>query len=198
MHARAILRTRLFHYTAVAVIAFTIGSASVVLAASSGAVQLPAFRLGDGTNPNQYAKVNADGSLEVSVSNQPSTQQVSGTVSVSNFPSTQNVNVTAGTVVTKPSVATRGIDEFFGPLGHGESDSATFTPVKASYINVTSISGDIEVEIHGTVGRVFRAFLGDNEVHAITLTQQIPVDTIEVHCTNVLLDCAAEIYIFGD
>jgi len=198
MHLRDLLRTRVLRYTAIAVMAFSVGSASVVLAAGSGAMQLPTFRLADGTNPEQYAKVDAAGNVQVAVANQPSTQQVSGAVSVNNFPSTQNVSVTGGAVRTTPTVATRQVERFFGPLDAGEGGSSSFTTLNASYINVTSISGDVEVDVRGPLGRVFRAFLGDNEVHMISLTQQIPVNIIEAHCTNVILPCAAVVYIVGD
>ena len=195
MHLRGLLRTRVFRYTAIAVLAFSVGSASVVLAAGSGAMQLPTFRLGDGTNPDQFAKVDAAGSLQVSVANQPGTQQVSGTVSVNNFPATQNVS---GTVKTTPSLATRLIDRFFGPLDAGDSGDDSFTPINASFINVTSISGTIEVSINGSIGQVFDAFLGDNEVHTMTLTQQIPLSSIHVHCANVVFPCAAHVIIVGN
>lgn len=89
-----IANTRIFRYAGVATLAFMIGSAGVVVAAGSGAVQLPTFRLADGTNPDQFAKVDANGNVQVSVNNQPQQQQVTGTVSVSNFPATQPVSGT--------------------------------------------------------------------------------------------------------
>lgn len=100
MRASDLLRMRVLRYTAVAVLAFSVGSASVVLAAGSGAVQFPTFRLADGTNAERYAKVDALGNVQVSVNNQPSTQQISGSVSVSNFPATQPVS---GTVSVTPT-----------------------------------------------------------------------------------------------
>ena len=190
-----LLRPHVWRYALVAVLAFTIGSAGVVFAASTGAVSLPAFRLADGVNPDQVATVDAGGNVHVSVANQPATQQVTGTVSVSNFPSTQNVS---GAVSTTPSVATRSVNRFFGPLDAGEEQTATFTSINASLINITSISGDVEVIVSGTVGVVFDAFLGDNEVHAITLTQRVPVSAVIAVCTNVILPCAAHVMIFGD
>lgn len=87
-----IISTRVLRYTATAVLAFMAGSASIVLAAGSGAMQLPTFRLADGVNTEQYAKVDAAGNVQVSVNNMPATQQVSGTVNVGNFPSTQQVS----------------------------------------------------------------------------------------------------------
>src|SRR6266545_2796403 len=77
MSLRGLLRTSVFRYTSVAVLALTLGSASVVLAASTGAMQLPTFRIADGTDPERLAKVDAAGNLQVSVNNTPSTQQVS-------------------------------------------------------------------------------------------------------------------------
>jgi hypothetical protein len=158
-------------------------------------MQLPVFRLADGTNPEQFAKVDAAGNVQVSVNNQPSTQQISGTVSVSNFPATQNV---AGTVRTTPSLATRSVGHFFGPLDPGESGDHTFTTVNASYLNVTSISGTINVAISGPIGQIFYAFLGDNEVHMIALTQQIPLNSIHVNCANVVFPCAVQVNIVGN
>jgi hypothetical protein len=101
MKLRRLAHTRVIRYTTIAVLAFTLGSATVVLAASSGAMQLPAFRLADGTNPEQFAKVDAAGNVHVSVNNLPGTQQISGTVDVSNFPTTQQVSGTVS--VTAPS-----------------------------------------------------------------------------------------------
>jgi hypothetical protein len=189
------LRTPVWRYMVIGVLTFTLGSASAVFAASSGALTVPRFSLADGTNPDQLAKVDADGSVHVTVSNQPSTQQVSGTVSVNNFPATQNVS---GTVRTTPSLATKTVNRFFGPLDPGEDQTSTFPTINASLINVTSISGDIEVRVRGPIGTVFDAFLGDNEVHALTLTQQVPIDAIDVSCTNVILPCAAHVMIAGD
>jgi hypothetical protein len=101
MSLRGVLRASVFRYTGVAVLALSLGSASVVLAAGTGAMQLPSFRIADATDPERLAKVDAAGNLQVSVNNTPSTQQVSGTVSVSNFPATQQVSGTVS--VTAPS-----------------------------------------------------------------------------------------------
>jgi len=90
----SVASARIFRYAGIATLAFMIGSASVVLAAGSGAMQLPSFRIADGTNPDQFAKVDASGNVQVSVNNMPSSQQVTGTVSVSNFPATQPVSGT--------------------------------------------------------------------------------------------------------
>jgi hypothetical protein len=89
-----LLSLRAVRYAFVGVLAFALGSVSVAAAAGSGAVQLPSFRLGDGTNPDRYATVDTGGNLHVSVSNQPSSQSVTGAVSVTNFPTTQQVSGT--------------------------------------------------------------------------------------------------------
>jgi hypothetical protein len=182
---------------AIATLAFLVGGAAVAQAGPPNGI-LGIVRISDGANETRLAAVDAAGNLQVKVNNLAATQTVSGTVSVDNFPATQNVNVTNGAVKTTPSLATRSIDRFFGPLDAGDSGHSSFTPLNASFINVTSISGDIHVIISGSLGRVFYAFLGDNEVHTMALTQQIPVNDIEVHCTNVVLPCAVQVLIFGD
>jgi hypothetical protein len=101
MSLRGVLRASVFRYTGVAVLALSIGSASVVLAAGTGAMQLPTFRIADGTDPDRLAKVDAAGNVQVSVNNMPLTQQISGTVNVGNFPATQPVSGTVS--VTAPS-----------------------------------------------------------------------------------------------
>lgn len=196
--ARLIPRSPTFRYMLAAVLAFALGSATVVEAANSGAVTLPMFRLADGVNPNQLAAIDADGNVHVSVSNQPSTQEVSGTVSVSNFPSTQNVNVTGGTVKTNPAVATKGVARAWGPLGAGDEASSTFASVNASYIGVLVTGGDVDVTISGSLGTVFDNILGDNQNAILNLTQQIPVDSIHVSCENVIEDCRVQVFVFGN
>jgi hypothetical protein len=191
MYVRDLLRTRVLRYTAIAVMAFTVGSASVVLAASSGAMQLPVFRLADGTNPDQFAKVDAAGNVQVSVNNPPQTQQISGTVSVSNFPTTQNVNVTAGTVLTKPSVATRAIRPSL-LMEAGESASESFTAINASFIAIHT-SDDMQVFVFGSIGDIL---LPNNR--EMSFTQRVPVNGIRANCFNILLDCAVFLTIIGD
>lgn len=197
MRASDLLHAHVLRYTVIAVLAFSIGSASIVFAASSGAVQLPTFRLADGTNPDQLAKVDANGSVQVSVANQPTSQQISGAVSVTNFPSTQNVNVTGGTLRTTPSLVTRSVSRS-RVLDAGENDSYSFTSINASFINVSSSNGDVLVQIWGSVGQVFSATLGDDEVHTISLTQQIPLDSLRLFCFNSILSCSVSVVIFGN
>jgi hypothetical protein len=202
-------RARTLRYVVIAVVAFSLGGVMTVQAVAPSGI-LGMVQIADRTDPTRLAAVDADGNVQVEVNNLAATQTVTGTVNVGNFPTTQAVNGTVnvgnfpttqavnGSVKTTPSLATRGLERFFGPLDPGGSGHSSFTPLNASYINVTSISGDIEVDIQGSLGRVFRAFLGDNEVHMISLTQQIPVNDISVHCTNSVFPCAAVVYIFGD
>ena len=194
MHLSDLLRTRVLRYTAVAVMAFSAGSASIVLAASSGAMQLPVFRLADGTNPDQFAKVDAAGNVQVSVNNQPSTQQISGNVSVNNFPATQNVT---GAVTTTPSVASKAIIRSFS-FDAGESGQSSFNQVNASYILAWAHFGDIRVRISGPLGQVWVMDLGDNENRPLFFTQRIPVTLITAECLNVVLNCGATVHIYGD
>ena len=187
-------RARTLRYVLIAVVAFSLGGVMTVQAVAPSGI-LGTVQLADRANPAQLAAVDTAGNVQVKVNNLAATQTVSGTVSVNNFPTTQAVS---GTVKTTPTLATRSIDRFFGPIDAGEGDHSSFTSLNASFINVTSISGDIHVIISGSLGRVFYAFLGDNEVHTMSLTQQIPVNDIEVHCTNSILSCAAQVLIFGD
>jgi hypothetical protein len=197
MRLHGLLRTRVLRYTAIAVLAFSVGSASVVLAASSGAMQLPVFRLADATNPEQLAKVDAAGSVQVSVNNQPSTQQISGTVSVSNFPATQNVNVTGGTVTTKPSVATRQVVKSFLIEANTGSHTETFTVINASFIHISSDNG-IRVLIFGPLGTVLSRLDIDNDHQEWSFTQRIPVTSIAVECHHLVEDCDGLVVIIGD
>jgi hypothetical protein len=187
-------RARTLRYVAIAVVAFSFGGVMTVQAVAPSGI-IGTVQLADRTNATQLAAVDAAGNVQVKVNNLAATQTVSGTVSVDNFPATQPVS---GTVKATPTVATRSIDRFFGPIDAGKGGHDSFTSLNASFINVTSISGDIQVIISGSLGRSFYAFLGDNEVHTMSLTQQIPVNDIEVHCTNVVLPCAVQVLIFGD
>jgi hypothetical protein len=187
-------RARTLRYVLIAVVAFSLGGVMTVQAVAPSGI-LGTVQLADRANPAQLAAIDSAGNVQVKVNNLASTQAVSGTVSVDNFPTTQAVS---GTVRTTPTVATRSIDRFFGPIDHGNTGHSSFTSLNASFINVTSISGDIRVIISGSLGRVFYAFLGDNEVHTMSLTEQIPVNDIEVFCTNVVLSCAVQVLIFGD
>lgn len=126
--------------------------------------------------------------------------QISGSVSVSNFPAfpaTQNVNVTGGTVTTTPSVATTGISRHIS-LDAGGSGITSFTAINASYVDIRTVFGDIDVTISGPLGVVWRLEMGDDENHPLFFTQRIPVSTITSSCNNAVLNCAATVYIFGD
>ncbi len=195
MHVSDLLRTRVLRYTAIAVLAFSVGSASVVLAASSGAMQLPVFRLADGTNPEQFAKVDAAGSVQVSVNNQPLTQQVSGTVSVSNFPATQNVNVT-GTAAVRPAVVTRAVSKGF-TIAAGEIEYESFTTINASYVHVQAFGNDVNIFLQGPLSVVVRLDQSVNH-YEMSYTQRIPVNLIGIRCTNLVLECNVSVIIMGD
>jgi len=88
---RVVPRSARMRYVLVAVVAFTLGSATIVEGAQ---VVSGIFRLADGTDGTRLAAVDQAGNVQVKVT--------SGTVGVSNFPSTQNV---AGTVAASDANA---------------------------------------------------------------------------------------------
>jgi hypothetical protein len=135
-----LVRTRVFRYTSIAVLAFTLGSASVVLAAGSGAMQLPVFRIADATNPEHLAKVDATGNLQVSVSNQPATQQISGTVNVGNFPATQAVTGTVNVTATTGRVILLGTN-VNAPTGNGNGPAGVDTSDCRSLVGMARHAG---------------------------------------------------------
>ncbi len=85
---RAIPHTISTRYILIAILSFTIGSATIVQAAPG----MPLFRLADGTDGSRVATIDADGDLQVKVKNAAATQSVSGTVNVGNLPTTQAVS----------------------------------------------------------------------------------------------------------
>ena len=103
MLKRFVPRSSRVRYLLVAVLAFTLGSATIVEAAPAIAL----IRLADATDATKIAAVDGTGNVQVKVNNLPTTQAVSGTVGVSNFPSTQNVagTVNVGNLPTTQNVA---------------------------------------------------------------------------------------------
>jgi hypothetical protein len=99
---------RTLQYVLIAVVAFTLGGATVVQAVAPSGI-LGNVRIADRSDETRFAAVDADGNVGVKVSNFAATQQVSGTVSVSNFPTTQNVNVTGNTAASP--IFVRDVDE---------------------------------------------------------------------------------------
>lgn len=77
---RLVPRSLKVRYAWIAILSFTIGSATVVEAAPTIAV----FRLADGADATMLAAVDASGDQHVKVNNFPTTQAVSGTVTVGN------------------------------------------------------------------------------------------------------------------
>jgi len=185
-------RARTLQFVAIAVVAFSLGGATVVQAVAPSGI-LGTIRLADRTDETRLAAVDADGNVQVKVNNLSATQQVSGTVSVSNFPSTQNVNITAGTVNTRPTVATRTVRRAI-TVDAGESETVTFTAINASFIQV---KGEGIVRISGSIGEVV-LFEEDDEHIEIAYTQRVPVDDIFVACNHTLLDCFVVVNIVGD
>jgi hypothetical protein len=211
MRLRDSLRTPVLRYTAIAVVAFSVGSASVVLAASSGAMQLPVFRLADGTNSEQLAKVDAAGNVQVSVNNQPSTQQISGTVSVSNFPATQgvsvsnfpatqNVNVTGGSLDVSSSLATQS--RFFVlSTQPGFTKAQSFPTINASLIIVDPRRSDVSFLFFNNTPSGINPTFGFRSPPGplvIPLNQRIPMTSAQITCFNVVGDCEPTIAIVGD
>jgi hypothetical protein len=76
------------HYVLIAVIAFSLGGATVVQAVAPGGI-LGVVRLADGTDDTHLAAVDASGNVGVKVSNFPATQPVSGTVGVVGSPTVE-------------------------------------------------------------------------------------------------------------
>jgi hypothetical protein len=185
-------RVRTLQYVLIAVVAFSLGGATVVQAVAPSGI-LGTVRLADRTDETRLAAVDADGNVQVKVNNLSATQQVSGTVSVSNFPATQNVNITGGTVSTRPSVATRTVRRAI-TVSAGESETVTFTAINASFIQV---KGEGIVRISGSIGEVV-LFDEDDEHIEIAYTQRVPVDDIFVACNHTLLDCFVVVNIVGD
>ncbi|HEY6958740.1 MAG TPA: hypothetical protein VI814_07950 [Candidatus Limnocylindria bacterium] len=95
-------RSAQLRYVIVAILAFVLGSATVVEAAPA----IASFHLADGTDPTRLAAVDANGNQQVNVNNFPTTQAVSGTVSVGNLPATQAVS---GTVSVSNLPATQAV-----------------------------------------------------------------------------------------
>lgn len=141
MDLRRLARTRVIRYTTIAVLAFTLGSATVVLAASTGAMQLPTFRLADGTNPDQVAKVDAAGNVHVSVNNLPGTQEISGTVSVGNFPTTQQVSGTVSVTAPSGRVILLGTN-ITAPTGNGNGPAGVDTSDCRSLVGMARHPGN--------------------------------------------------------
>ena len=187
-------RVRTLRYVLVAVVAFTVGGATVVQAVTpngiSGIVQLA-----DRTDPTHLAAVDAAGNVQVKVNNLAATQTVSGTVSVDNFPATQNVNITGGTVNTRPSTATREV--FQQPrLDAGKSGTNSFGVINASYIHVFSDNGMFLI-LRGPLGVVMELNI-DGDHREIALAQRIPISSIDYSCPNILDPCDADLVIIGD
>lgn len=97
---RLIPRSANLRYFLIAILAFSIGSATVVEAAPA----IDLFRLADGTDATKVAAVDASGNLQVKVNNLPTTQAVSGTVNVGNLPATQPISGTVN-IGNSPTVA---------------------------------------------------------------------------------------------
>ena len=184
---------RTLRYVLVAVVAFSVGGATVVQAVAPSGI-LGTIRISDGANDTRLATVDAAGSLQVKVTNPATTQTVSGHVDVDNFPSTQDVNVTGGTVNTRPAIATRTLRKFI-VVEAGESDTTTFTTLNASFIQVR---GDATfVRVIGPLGEAVQFDDGDRHIEA-TYPQRVPINTIFTVCSNVVLDCRALVNIVGD
>jgi hypothetical protein len=90
---------RTLQYVLIAVVAFSLGGATVVQAVAPSGI-LGTVRIADRSDETRVAAVDANGNVGVNVNNFAATQQVSGSVSVSNFPATQNVSVTGNTAAT--------------------------------------------------------------------------------------------------
>jgi hypothetical protein len=101
---------RTLQYVLIAVLAFTLGGATVVQAVAPSGI-LGTVQLADRTDTTRLAAVDAAGNVQVKVNNLAATQAVSGTVSVSNFPTTQNVNITGGGNTATSPIFVRDVDE---------------------------------------------------------------------------------------
>ncbi len=195
---RFVPRSAQARYLMIAALSFTLGSATIVQAA--GPVTA-IFRLADGTNAEQFAKVDAAGNVQVSVNNQPSTQQINGTVNVSNLPATQNVNVTGGSLAVSSSLATKS--RFFTvaafPGGEGLEN---FPTINASLIIVDPRRSDVSFTFYhytlssGVTTRF--GFRSPSGPLVIPLNQRIPVNQVQIDCFNVIGDCEPTIAIVGD
>src|SRR6266571_7407367 len=130
---RHVLRIRFQGYLVTAIAAFMLGSATIVLAAVSGAVKIDSFHLADGTNPDQLAKVDTSGNVAVSVANTPS-------VSVANSPSV----TLSGTPTVK--VARQPFQQFVSALHVGAfgEDCATVTIPDGMRLTIESFTADAE------------------------------------------------------
>jgi hypothetical protein len=184
---------RTLRYVLVAVIAFSLGGAAVAQAVAPSGI-LGTIRIADAANDTQLAKVDPAGNLQVKVTSAAATE-VSGTVSVSNFPATQNVNVTAGTVLTRPAVATRRIETSL-LMDASESDFENFTTaINASFIMI-STDDDMSVFINGSIGEVL--LLEGSGHREMSFTERVPVDHIRGVCHNAVFQCFVDVSIIGD
>jgi hypothetical protein len=195
---RFVPRSAQARYLTIAALSFTLGSATVVQAA--GPVTA-IFRLADGANPEQLAKVDAAGNVQVSVNNHPSTQQISGAVSVSNLPTTQDVNVIGGSLAVSSSLANKS--QFFTLSAlPGTGTGKSFPTINASLIIVDPRRSDVSFTFMNftlpsgiTTSFGFRSPPGPL---VIPLNQRIPVTRVQIDCFNVIGDCEPTIAIVGD
>src|SRR6266568_1622860 len=136
---RHVLRIRFQGYLVTAIAAFMLGSATIVLAAVSGAVKIDSFHLADGTNPDQLAKVDASGNVAVSIANTPS-------VSVANSPSV----TLSGTPTVK--VARQAFQQFVSASTTGSESCAAVTIPNGMRLTIESFSADA---VGATAPRVY-------------------------------------------
>jgi hypothetical protein len=142
-------------YVLIAVLAFALGSATVVQAVAPSGI-LGTVQLADRTNTAHLAAIDADGNIGVKVSNLAATQTVSGTVSVSNFPTTQNVSVTgnsAGTPIFVQDVDAAGKNAYVQGLCANDTtctDSPPTVPAGKRFV-IEQVAGECNV---GTGSRI--------------------------------------------
>jgi hypothetical protein len=215
MAYRDLLRTRVLRYTAIAVLAFSVGSASVVLAASSGAVQLPTFRIADGTNPEQFAKVDAAGNVQVSVNNFPATQPVSGSVSVTNLPATQLVTGTvnvANLPATQPVSGTVAVSNFPSQqqlvathvesvvvfAAAGQTDSVSLPARNVSFVNVVMQNPGCTFRLFTPAGPPSMLFDPRGADLQVAFPVRLTVNKVSWENHNLIGNCDMFIYLVSD
>jgi hypothetical protein len=188
-------RVRTLQYVLVAVVAFSLGGATVVQAVAPGGIT-GVVQLADRTDNTRLAAVDANGNVQVKVNNLAATQQISGTVSVDNFPATQKVNVTGGTVLTKSSVATRsGAVNEVNQTSNTNRQFEFDPPINVAFI-VINTSDNLALNVFGPFGVFFLTIHSEDK--QIVLAQRIPINRISVFCANISLPCTYHMSLVGD
>jgi hypothetical protein len=188
-------RVRTLQYVLVAVVASSLGGATVVQAVAPSGI-LGTVQLADRTDPTRLAAVDAAGNVHVKVNNPAATQTVSGTVSVDNFPATQNVNVTGGTVIATPSIATRQVFQQIR-IDAGTTGFTSFTAINASFISISTGNGMSFLTFRGPLGQVMHVSAIE-EHEEFFFTQRIPITSISSQCVHFVDPCDADVVIIGD